>query len=154
VGRVLSEHYGIATFRVGQKLEYQSAVNPNEEWFVMGFQPSSETVIAGEAYEMARSTFLARRARWIKAPNLLNGMRVDVFFDPGEPKVPAFIRFYENEMVRVDLETPVSGIDPEQTIVFYHENEVLGSAQVDPEDASRWAVEHLAELPLGGDSQV
>lgn len=139
-GRVLADHTGVHQYRVGAKVEL-GTLAPGEAFYVLGILTSEETVVVGTAQELRLSRFVVAHTRWLRPQNELKGADCDVWLAAGAPLVPGRLSFFANQLVSVHLKSPVEGLEPGQSVVFYHEGEVLGSGVVDPMQSSRWAVE-------------
>jgi tRNA-specific 2-thiouridylase len=140
LGRVLADHTGQQRYQVGQKVDL-GALTQGEEFYVVGVLPSQDAVVVGPKEALKRSVFIANRAWWLRPANQLRGLECEVWLDPAAPLVPAHITFHANGMVEVELSKPVIGLQPGQLVVFYRNDEVLGSARIDPIQSTHWALE-------------
>jgi tRNA-specific 2-thiouridylase len=127
-GRAVGRHGGVHRFTVGQRRGL--GVAGGEAVYVVRLEPEAARVVVGPAAEASTLRFAVEGIRWVRG---------------GPPPSPGTYRVrvrhrHEGELGRVrpvgeagaevDLRSPVRGVAPGQSAVFYDGDEVVGGGRI------------------------
>jgi tRNA-specific 2-thiouridylase len=129
-GRVLGEHGGVHRFTVGQRKGL--GVTVGEPLYVIGTQPSSQTVVVGRAEELLRSRCTVRDVNWIRWAEPPSEVRAQVKIRNQHTAAPATVRPLEEPCrAEVVFDEPQRAVTPGQAAVFYDGDLVLGGGWIE-----------------------
>jgi len=122
-GNILGKHQGYPLFTVGQRRGL--GIHLNRAVFVKSIRPEENEVVLAPFNNMFRSSFYVKD--YIIADKKLfgNDFDTDVRIRYRKQNNRGRISF-ENNMILVELETPLESVAPGQTAVFYRDGLVLG----------------------------
>lgn len=123
-GKILGKHDGYPLFTVGQRRGL--GIHLNKAVFVKTILPESNEVVLAPFNSMFRNHFFVKD--YIIADEKLfgNAFDTDIRIRYRKQNNRGKISFEANNLIRVDLETPLESVAPGQTAVFYREGLVLG----------------------------
>ncbi|MCB9169213.1 MAG: tRNA 2-thiouridine(34) synthase MnmA [Flavobacteriales bacterium] len=127
-GTTLGEHDGYPFFTIGQRKGLGIAVG--EPLYVTDILPDTNTVVLGRKDELQKMVMWVRRPNFQKVPGLEGEMEVTVKIRYKDKGTPATIAM-EDGRVKVEFHTPVAGIAPGQSAVFYDGEDVVGGGFID-----------------------
>ncbi|SFV33833.1 tRNA 2-thiouridine(34) synthase MnmA [Thermoflavifilum thermophilum] len=122
-GTVVGEHEGYPFYTVGQRKGLGVALG--KPAYVTDIIPETNTVVLGEERDLYRPTMEVYKLNWMKYPGLNADMQATIkvrYRDRGTPGV----LHAGTDPLRVDFDTPVKGIAPGQSAVFYEGDDVIG----------------------------
>lgn len=127
-GEVLGEHDGYPFFTIGQRKGLGIATG--EPMYVTEIVPETNTVVLGRREELDKQTFHVRRPNFQGIPALEGQVEAVIKIRYKDKGTPGLLSM-DGERVRVELFSPVAGIAPGQSAVFYDGDDVLGGGFID-----------------------
>ena len=130
-GVKLGIHHGSHNYTVGQRkgLGIQVPSPDGSPRYVLRIEPVSNTVVVGAREELAVETITGIVPTWTQRP-VSGPWQGQVQYRAHGTPMPAVIEL-EGDRVTTRLETPASGVSPGQSIVFFDNDRVVGSATID-----------------------
>lgn len=129
-GEELGEHDGYPFFTIGQRKGLGIATG--SPLYVTDIRPESNTVVLGAKDDLQKQTAWVRQPNFQKVPALEGELETVTKIRYKDRGTPATISM-DNERVRVDFHSKVSGIAPGQSAVFYDGDDVVGGGFIDRE---------------------
>jgi tRNA-uridine 2-sulfurtransferase len=126
-GRVLGQHEGLAAFTVGQRKGLGLATG--RTLYVTALDPARNAVVVGEAREVEVGMLTAEQINWIAIDRLERPLEVTAQIRHRHTPAPATIRPC-GQGVEVRFETPQWAPAPGQSVVFYHDDLVVGGGVI------------------------
>jgi tRNA-specific 2-thiouridylase len=126
-GKVLGEHRGVALHTVGQRRGLGIAAG--EPLFVTGIEPSTNTVVVGDASELLKSSCRLEDVNWIAGELSDEPLRAMGKARYRSSEVPCTVR-RDDEGVVVDFDEPQRALTPGQALVLYEGEYVLGGGTI------------------------
>lgn len=129
-GATLGEHDGYPFFTIGQRKGLGIATG--KPMYVTDIRPETNTVVLGDKEDLSKQTAWVRTPNFQKVPVLAGEMEATTkirYKDKGTPSTVSMV----GQHVRVDFHSPVGGIAPGQSAVFYDGNDVIGGGFIDRE---------------------
>jgi tRNA-specific 2-thiouridylase len=127
-GTVVGEHRGYPFYTVGQRKGLEVALG--EPMFVTQIVPETNTVILGTRIELERQQMWIRDynlVKYARLPEQFEGLTKIRYKDPG-----AIATLAETEgRIHALFHTPVSGVAPGQSAVFYEGEDLVGGGFID-----------------------
>lgn len=130
-GDVVGEHDGLHRYTIGQRKGLQIAVKNPDQYFVVGFEPDTRTVIVGPEELLLNTELLAGNVNWLGGTEGLKDIKCKARIRSRHEEADCRVTLFENDTVRVEFNEKQRAITPGQAIVFYDENEVLGGGFID-----------------------
>ena len=127
-GKVIGRHDGIGRFTVGQRSGLGIAAP--RPLYVLAVDAATNTVVAGENRDLARTRLLVEEMNWISIEALRAPRPVKVKVRYRQAEAPALIVPEADGSVRVEFETPQRAIAPGQAAVFYDGDVVVGGGLI------------------------
>jgi tRNA-specific 2-thiouridylase len=127
-GKVIGRHEGIARFTVGQRSGLGIAAP--RPLYVVAVDAATNTVVAGENRDLARTRLLVEDANWISIEALGAPRAVKVKVRYRQAEAPAMIVPEADGRIRVEFESPQRAIAPGQAAVFYDGDIVVGGGLI------------------------
>jgi tRNA-uridine 2-sulfurtransferase len=131
-GTIVGQHEGAWTYTVGQRRGLRLGVPAPDgrPRYVLDVQPVSNTVVVGSADDLAVSTLTGGPAAWC-GPAAQPGDRVGVQVRAHGHEVPGtMVDAHDGAEIRVDLDSPLRGVAPGQTLAMYTGTRVVGSTTI------------------------
>jgi tRNA-specific 2-thiouridylase len=141
-GNIIGEHEGLHRFTVGQRKGLQLKDKEHQNYFVIGFEPKSQTLIVGPEQQLYRRELSASNVNWIRPMNGLKTHSLKARIRSRHEESACQVTCYENHRVQVRFDEPQRAITPGQAIVFYDGDEAMGGGYID-------AILDRAEVPQG-----
>ena len=156
-GQVLGEHDGAMTFTIGQRkgLHIERPAADGQPRYVVGLDPHANTVTVGSRADLAVDGLTGIRTSWCGAAPADMGdtretaIECEVQIRAHSDPVPARAWLGEHvtqaptsefnvptprpagQLLHVEVDEPISGVAPGQTMVVYRGTRVLGQATID-----------------------
>jgi len=130
-GNIIGEHEGLYKFTVGQKKGLQLKDKEHQNYFVLGFESKTQTLIVGPEEQLYRTDLLAGKVNWIRPINQIKSHRIKAKIRSRHEESSCLVTCFENFRVQVSFDEPQRAITPGQAIVFYDGDEVLGGGFID-----------------------
>ena len=122
-GTVLGQHKGYPFYTVGQRKGLEIALG--EPMFVLDIQPDKNEVVLGKIGELEKQDAIVRGFNLVKYENILtpiDSLTKIRYKDKGT--MSSIVQ--EADYMKVDFYSPVSGLAPGQSAVFYEGNDLIG----------------------------
>jgi len=122
-GTVLGQHKGYPFNTVGQRKGLEIALG--EPMFVLDIQPDKNEVVLGKIGELEKQEAIVRGFNLVKYENILtpiDSLTKIRYKDKGT--MSSIVQ--EADYMKVDFYSPVSGLAPGQSAVFYEGNDLIG----------------------------
>jgi tRNA-specific 2-thiouridylase len=122
-GTVLGQHKGYPFYTVGQRKGLEIALG--EPMFVLDIQPDKNEVVLGKIGELEKQEAIVRGFNLVKYENILtpiDSLTKIRYKDKGT--MSSIVQ--EADYIKVDFYSPVSGLAPGQSAVFYEGNDLIG----------------------------
>jgi tRNA-specific 2-thiouridylase len=122
-GTVLGQHKGYPFYTVGQRKGLEIALG--EPMFVLDIQPDKNEVVLGKIGELEKQEAIVRGFNLVKYENILtpiDSLTKIRYKDKGT--LSSIVQ--EADYMKVDFYSPVSGLAPGQSAVFYEGNDLIG----------------------------
>ena len=122
-GTILGQHKGYPFYTVGQRKGLEIALG--EPIFVLDIQPDKNEVVLGRIGELEKQEAIVRGFNLVKYENILtpiDSLTKIRYKDKGT--LSSIVQ--EADYMKVDFYSPVSGLAPGQSAVFYEGNDLIG----------------------------
>ena len=122
-GTILGQHKGYPFYTVGQRKGLEIALG--EPMFVLDIQPDKNEVVLGRIGELEKQEAIVRGFNLVKYENILtpiDSLTKIRYKDKGT--LSSIVQ--ESDYMKVDFYSPVSGLAPGQSAVFYEGNDLIG----------------------------
>ncbi len=122
-GTVLGQHKGYPFYTVGQRKGLEIALG--EPMFVLDIQPDKNEVVLGKIGELEKQEAIVRGFNLVKYENILtpiDSLTKIRYKDKGT--MSSIVQ--EADYIKVDFYSPISGLAPGQSAVFYEGNDLIG----------------------------
>jgi tRNA-specific 2-thiouridylase len=122
-GTILGQHKGYPFYTVGQRKGLEIALG--EPMFVLDIQPDKNEVVLGRIGELEKQEAIVRGFNLVKYENILtpiDSLTKIRYKDKGT--LSSIVQ--EADYMKVDFYSPVSGLAPGQSAVFYEGNDLIG----------------------------
>jgi tRNA-specific 2-thiouridylase len=133
-GMVVGEHHGLFRYSIGKKAEIPE-VKSNKElegWVPIRVEPITQSLYIGPESALQAQTSTAEDVSWIQPVNGLKPLECLARLVTSPMAEPAFspclVNLYESNLIQIEFKDPQRALVQGQTVVFYREDEVLGSA--------------------------
>ncbi len=127
-GNKLGMHKGIIHYTVGQRKGL--GVSFGKPMFVVSVRPEDNTVVLGNANEVYSAELTASDINWISIDSLNDDMKITVKIRYSAKEAAATIR-PQGDKVIVLFDEPQRAVTPGQSVVFYHDDIVVGGGIID-----------------------
>lgn len=127
-GEVIGEHKGVAYYTIGQRDKLGLALG--KPVYVYKIEKESNTVYVGPQECLYAGGLYAAGLNLVSMGMPQGTLEVSVRIRYNAPEVKGFLSA-EAGRVRVDFQEPQKSVTPGQSVVFYHEDVVLGGAIID-----------------------
>lgn len=121
-GSIVGKHKGYPFYTIGQRKGLDIAMG--RPMYVTGILPETNTVVLGDEIDLERSEMAVSRINMIKYDVITDAMKADVKIRYKSSPVPSILT-PEAGIVKVHFDTPVKGIAPGQSAVFYEGDDVV-----------------------------
>ena len=122
-GTILGQHKGYPFYTVGQRKGLEIALG--EPMFVLDIHPDKNEVVLGRIGELEKQEAIVRGFNLVKYENILtpiDSLTKIRYKDKGT--LSSIVQ--ETDYMKVDFYSPVSGLAPGQSAVFYEGNDLIG----------------------------
>ena len=131
-GNVLGQHKGIHHYTVGQRKGLGIALGFPA--YVTRIIPDTDEVVLGSELSLMSSSFICRELNFMSIEDIPEGETLDCFIKARyhQPLQAASLEKLSDGRVKVILRSPVKGVTPGQSAVFYDANGyVIGGGRID-----------------------
>jgi len=132
-GEVVGEHSGLANYTVGQRKGL--GVFGAEPLYVIGMNPTQNTLIVGTADELGGSELTAKRVNWVSGITPTEPFEAGVKIRYKAKPVPATITPLEGGRMQIHFDAPLRDITPGQGAVIYDADVCLGGGIIERQSA-------------------
>ena len=127
-GKRLGGHGGLHLYTVGQRRGL--GIASSEPYYVIGLDPSTNTVRVGRAIDLLCAEFEAATVNWVSIPPPESPIECEVRIRNLHQPARAQVIPVEGNKVLVRFEQPQRAVTPGQTAVFYAKEVVLGGGRI------------------------
>ena len=127
-GSVVGRHDGFARYTVGQRRGLPGGFS--EAMFVVDIDPEQRAVVIGPRQALLGKTVFASELNWL-GTQLTPGDVVSGQVRHRSPAIPATVIAASDQRLELAFSTPVSAISPGQSLVLYHDSQVVGGGVID-----------------------
>ncbi len=122
-GNVIGRHRGTAFYTVGQR--HGLGVAATKPIYVAKIEPDTNRLVVADEQKIFSSKLIAGKVTWIsgKAPPEKTAVNAKIRYRA--PEVEATV-YPQRNSAEVRFQQPQRAIAPGQSVVFYHDNEVIG----------------------------
>lgn len=128
-GRTMGRHKGIEYFTIGQR--HGLGLSATEPFYVTRLDSANNTVHVGRREALYGDRLEASAVQWIVPPGPLPGAQLKARIRYHHPEAEAQVFPQPNGRVRVEFTEAQLAITPGQSVVFYHDDEVMGGGTID-----------------------
>lgn len=129
-GAVLGEHAGVHQFTIGQRKGL--GIARPQPLYVIATEPSTQTVVVGNADDLLRKSFVANHINWISIENLTEPVRAQVKIrNKHTPAEATLIPTTDPLRAEIVFEDAQRAITPGQAAVFYQGDLVVGGGWIE-----------------------
>ena len=131
-GTVLGSHDGAYRFTIGQRkgMNLKVPAGDGEPRFVVGLDAEHGRVIVGPRTHLAVDRLVCGPATWTSGSTPAEPLEVSVQVRAHATPQPGTVTALPDGTAEVALHTPITGVAPGQTAVFYDDENVVGSARI------------------------
>ncbi|MBX3436601.1 MAG: tRNA 2-thiouridine(34) synthase MnmA [Planctomycetaceae bacterium] len=126
-GTVVGTHRGYQHFTIGQRRGL--GVTFGEPRFVIRIEPESRRVVLGKKEDLGRRQLTADRLNWLM-DDVPHRFRCTAQIRYQHTPAACDVELTGDDELRVDFDTPQSGVAPGQAVVFYDSDRVLGGGWI------------------------
>ncbi len=136
-GEILGEHTGLHGFTIGQRKGLKLATKSSEEFFVVGFDATTRSLIVGPEKYLYHENVVASQVNWItpqqhQQPGHPTGsFTCQAKIRSRHEEATCQVTCFENDRAAVNFLEPQRAITPGQAIVFYQNDQVLGGGYIE-----------------------
>ena len=127
-GDTVGEHEGLHRYTIGQRKGLQIRVKDPDQYFVVGFEAKTHTLIVGPESHLFNKELMATQMNWICPVDQIKGIRCKARIRSRHEEASCLVTCFENDTVHVEFDEPQRAITAGQAIVFYQDQEALGGA--------------------------
>jgi len=132
-GNILGKHSGYPNFTIGQRKGLN--ITLGKPMFVAKILPESNEVVLTERENLECSELLAKDCIFVNRSKLSNSFEVKAQIRYKSPAEKAQI-FFEGNFAKVKFSSPVWGVTPGQSVVFYQNDLVIGGGVIYTKDTN------------------
>lgn len=126
-GQVLGRHHGLPFYTIGQRRGL--GISYPYPLYVLGMDTDNNKLLVGAESYLYHKSLTASNNNFISIENLSQSMQVTAKIRYRAAAAPAAISA-DGEKVRVDFETEQRAITPGQSVVYYHDDCVVGGGVI------------------------
>ncbi len=136
-GTIVGKHKGYPFYTIGQRKGLDIALG--KPVYVTHINPDTNTVTLGDEVDLERESMQVAKLNWIKYAGIQEAM-------PAETKIryktqpTASVLHAADRGVQVDFLSPVKGIAPGQSAVFYEGEDVIGGGIIQSYPMDSWVL--------------
>ena len=125
-GKILGKHNGIANYTIGQRKGL--GISAECPLYVIRLDAENKKVIVGKSDEVFSKSLIAKDINWIYKPDLSKTFQAKIRygFRTGECKI-----IESRNVLNVEFLEKQRAITPEQSIVFYDDDELIGGGIIE-----------------------
>lgn len=132
-GKILGKHKGHMFYTIGQR--HGIDIGGTDPYFVVERRADTNEIVVAHEGEPAlyRSELIASDVieTWPKSLHIMRGLKMKARIRYRQPLEPCRFDYLDDKRLRVKFQNQQRAVAPGQFIVFYHKNEVFGSAVID-----------------------
>lgn len=130
-GAIVGEHEGLHRYTIGQRKGLQLKIKDPDQYFVVGFDSKTQTLVVGLEKHLFHSELMASHVNWIRPVDRLHGIRCKARIRSRHDEAMCRVTCFENDRIHVEFDEPQRAITPGQAIVFYEGDEALGGGFIE-----------------------
>lgn len=123
-GKILGKHKGYPYYTVGQRKGLEIAMG--EPFFVININAETNTVVLGTKVELDQQIMFVKDINFIKYESITNELEALTKIRYKDAGAFSTLSMHESGNVKVAFHSPVSGVAPGQSAVFYEGNDLIG----------------------------
>ncbi|MFN2353418.1 MAG: tRNA 2-thiouridine(34) synthase MnmA [Desulfopila sp.] len=126
-GDILGSHDGIANYTIGQRRGL--GISDASPYYVVRLDAAHNTVVVGKNDELLRTGIEVKDLHWISGTAPLR-QDMDIKIRSTHQGCRGRLTQLDNNRYQIDFAEPQRAVTPGQFAVFYHNDELLGSAEI------------------------
>jgi tRNA-specific 2-thiouridylase len=130
-GAIVGDHSGLYRYTIGQRKGLQLKAKDPDQYFVVGFDVKSHSLIVGPESYLFSKELIASNTNWIQPVDGFHSVECKARIRSRHDEALCRVTSFENGRVHVEFDSPQRAITPGQAIVFYREDEALGGAFIE-----------------------
>ena len=130
-GNKLGNHRGLPFYTVGQRKGL--GISAQQPLYVLALNPQRNEITLGENQSLFSNTLQISQVHWIDQPTA-DGSAVEAKIRYAAPRTPAKVSSSPDGSWQVTFNEPQRAITPGQSVVFYHDSQVLGGGIIQAAD--------------------
>ena len=127
-GEIVGAHTGIAGFTVGQRKGLGPGTGARR--YVLEVSPEHNRIVVGPEADLERTRLVATDVNFIACEPPAGGLRVHARIRHAHTPAPATVRVLARGTAEVVFDTPQRAITPGQSVVWYHDDLVIGGGVI------------------------
>jgi tRNA-specific 2-thiouridylase len=127
-GNIIGRHKGITHYTIGQR--YGLGIASSGRLYVNKIDHDDNLIIVGNEESLFHKALIATGLHWVSGESPDNDSDIEVKIRYGMAKVPAQLKVSTNSAYGVFVKEQ-KAITPGQSVVFYHQSEVLGGGIIE-----------------------
>ena len=143
-GKEIGNHAGVADFTIGQRKGVKIASNDGKPLYVIGLQPSTQTVTLGRESDLLQKEVLLEDVYWIN--QITEPIEVKAKIRYNMEPIPAIL--YPGAIPKVVFKKPVKAVTPGQMAVAYRGATVVAGGLISDSNRKTSAPTTVPELVL------
>lgn len=128
-GEVLGQHNGLVNYTIGQRKGL--GVTSLEPLYVIGINPTRNTVVVGTADELGQTSLTAKRVNWVNGKPPAEPFHAEVKIRYKATPVPARVEPLPDSRMAIQFDSPLRDITPGQGAVVYNGDVVLSGGIIE-----------------------
>lgn len=124
-------HEGLHRYTIGQRKGLQLNLKDADQYFVVGFETNTQTLIVGPEKYLFHDNLIASNVNWIQPVDPIKGVICHARIRSRHEEAKCRVTTFENGTVHVEFAEPQRAITAGQAIVFYQGDEVLGGGFIE-----------------------
>jgi len=128
-GEVIGEHKGIAHYTIGQRDKLGLALG--YPVYVFKIDKDVNTVHVGPRTCLYSSGLFAHQFNSVSMDNFYGTIDVNIRIRYNSPEVKGTLTYLQDDQIKVEFVEPQRSVTPGQSVVFYHDDVMLGGAVIE-----------------------
>jgi len=128
-GRIVGRHHGIDRFTIGQRRGI--GIPSHRPYYVVDLDPLSHRVVVGHKEDLLTRRVTAEDTHWVSTGPPEAPIRALGQIRYRHHEAPCVVSPYDDGTVEVTFDTPQESVTPGQSVVWYHDDLLLGGGWIE-----------------------